>query len=387
MTVLNICYFDPLGKPVFTAVDTSRPPESMLTPEPPQPDPTRWTLVPDGTLVVDAFASMFGNAPRSPDGRRICLHKNINEQEWREVSGAMAFHLFDRSRYPGDVGWYLTSQWVSRPYWAADRFKSGDTLGYVGEIVEMKDGRRNRWTHTNTLYGLRDGGTCVQFDPRFPKQDYGPEKCYERQFSSPVHGARWELWYTPDTPAARALPWGDRSLDVLKQEVESGPPVPSPPQPYIECPRLSVDADPWASAPPPPDPPKEPKPMQLPTDTQMVNAMRRIHIEGYIGELQRAGGIFEAPDDSSEIYDPRAARRVIHIDDLSLSVWTGRYVHYFAQTTSGDPHEQAIRAVLTDLHNSDEARSKRGETTPQPPTGRVLGPITTAGRDFEVPNA
>jgi hypothetical protein len=356
-----------------------KPPDPK--PQPPTPDPDRWTLALDGTLVTDAFASMFGNAPRSPDGRRICLHKNVNEQEWREIHApsGTCFHLFDRSRYPGDVGWYLYSP-DENPLWAVNEFHSGDPVNFDGEIVEMKDGRRHRWTHTNTLYGLRDGGTCVQFDPRFPKQDYGPEKCYERQFSSPTHGARWELWYTPDTPAARALPWGDRSLDVLKQEVESGPPVPQPPKPYLECPRLSLDSDPWAK---PPAQKPEPKPMNLPNDAQMVNFMRRLHIEGYCGELRRRGGIFDAPNpDESQIRNPE--RDDEYIDDLSISVWTGRYVRYFAAVTAGDAHEIATRRVLSDLGNSDEARNKRGEPKPQPgPAFR--GQIGVSGDDFVVP--
>lgn len=139
--------------------------------------------------------------------------------------------------------------------------------------------------------------------------------------------------------------------------------------------------------PPDTDPPKEPETMQLPNDAQMLNAMRRIHIEGYCGELQRAGGIFEAPDPmASEIQDQRVERGVSLIDDYSLSVWTGRYVAYFAQTTSGDAHEQAIRAVLRDLHNSDEARQKRGEQpgTPPPPPN-FSGPIDVAGDEFVVP--
>jgi hypothetical protein len=102
--------------------------------------------------------------------------------------------------------------------------------------------------------------------------------------------------------------------------------------------------------------------------------MRRIHVEGYMGELMRAGGIFETPDDSSQIRDSRTTN--VKIDDYSLSVWTGRYVTYFTQQTT-DHHERAIRAVLTDLHNSDEARQKRGETTggggtvADPPSARL----------------
>jgi hypothetical protein len=150
-----------------------------------------------------------------------------------------------------------------------------------------------------------------------------------------------------------------------------------------------------APVPQPPDPPKEPESMPLPNDEQMVNAMRRIHIEGYMGELKRAGGIFETPDLSSEIFDPRPyadggevePENRDRIDDYSLSVWTGRYVRYFTEQTD-DHHERAIRAVLLDLHNSDEARQKRGEQPGpgQPPvTVTLRGPIGVSGRDFTTP--
>lgn len=131
---------------------------------------------------------------------------------------------------------------------------------------------------------------------------------------------------------------------------------------------------------------KEPDPMPempLPNDEQMVNAMRRIHIEGYMGELKRAGGIFETPDASSQIFDFRSGvvERNVRIDDFSLSVWTGRYVRYFSQQTD-DHHERAIRAVLRDLHNSDEARQKRGDTVPPTPSA-LVPPVTTDGMTFQ----
>jgi hypothetical protein len=128
---------------------------------------------------------------------------------------------------------------------------------------------------------------------------------------------------------------------------------------------------------------EEPDVMLLPNDEQMVNAMRRLHIEGYMGELMRAGGIFESPNpEASQIRDERPTAQGVVIDDFSLSVWTGRYVTYFTQQTD-DHHERAIRAVLTDLHNSDEARQKRGEQPVQPSAFR--GPISAEGRDFVAP--
>lgn len=141
---------------------------------------------------------------------------------------------------------------------------------------------------------------------------------------------------------------------------------------------------------PPPKPPQE-KPLMLPNDAQLVNAMRRIHVEGYHGELQRAGGIFEAPDPpASQIFDPRFPIGAHVIDDYSLSVWTGRYVGYFATYAgTGDRHEYAIRAVIQNLHDSDEARQKRGEhTPPSPPVTppSALVPLTIQGTTFRRPD-
>lgn len=110
---------------------------------------------------------------------------------------------------------------------------------------------------------------------------------------------------------------------------------------------------------PSPDPEPEPMPTRLPNDDQMRNAQARIHVEGFLGHLQRPGGIFDAPPGDSLITDPQ--RSDVRIDDRALSVWTGRYVRHFAAAPpSADPHETAIRRVLQDLYNSDEARQKRG---------------------------
>jgi hypothetical protein len=125
--------------------------------------------------------------------------------------------------------------------------------------------------------------------------------------------------------------------------------------------------------------------MSLPNDAQMLNAFRRIHIEGYRGELMRLGGIFETPDLSSDIYDPRVPDKGSRIDDYSLAVWSGRYTRYFVTAPAGqDRHEYAIRAVIADLHNSDEARAKRGETGPIPPDALV--PLTISGTTFRRPD-
>jgi hypothetical protein len=371
------------GPGVRVAFLTDPPDFREPVPEPPPED--HWAFVPDGTLVTDAFLSMFGDAPRSPDGKRICLHKNVNEQEWREVDAedGECYHLFDRSRYPGDVGWYLYHDW-ELPIWALDEFISGEGGTFEGEIVEMSDGRRNRWTHRMTWYGLKQGGICTQFDPRFPNQDYGPEKCYERFFNSPTHGARWELWYSPE--AARSLPWGDRSLDVLKQEVESGPPVPMPPQPYIECPRLSVSDDPWAE-PVTPEPPETGMTHddirryigQL-QDPPLFGAMQRFHNEVLPRDRPLEGAI--KSDAWTEGKDPDFWTGDVVTGGANAYLMRAMISEYLIACDNGRTPEQAIGDGYDAAKRSYDKAV--GNTQPITP-GAFRGPITREGRDFVAP--
>lgn len=393
---LRVAYFDPLGVPVYASVDTSQPAVSLA----PKPVEDRWALVPDGTVITHAMRALWGDTPsRSADGKRIYFAKNQPPQgEWRELAAdGTVYHLFDQSRGE-DVptgsrkGWYLTPRDCCK--WAKDTFTSGESFTVHGEKVEFDTGARVRWTHTITLYGLKAGGVMVRFDPRFPGM-YEPAG-YEHHYNRLDGGVRWEFLVTPKA-AQGVIPWGNPSMDVLRQEAEAQATPGQPTPAYVEAPRLSVDTDPWAK-PPAPKPPTEPAHMPLPNDSQMLNAMRRIHIEGYCGELKRFGGIFETPNNAaSQIVDPRSQTTTIDpnlwtvIDDYSLSIWTGRYVEKFATYTgTGDRHEYAIRWVLDALHNSDEAKQKRGETgtTPPPPVTqpgsfrRIAGGLRREGKHF-----
>jgi hypothetical protein len=385
MTRAHVAFLLPTGLLARAAVDLSAPPITLPLPpappvvEPPPVDPHRWDFVPDGTLVTGAIETLVGANPVQQDGI-ICQHKNtFPECEWRRVGGEMLLHWADASRFPGDRGWWIEPA----PIWCFDEFFSGDAVAtFNATLVDFHNNTTNRWTQCNTMRGIVGGGVCVQFDPRFPNQytdmslqgtDKWAPAGYEKQWTRHDGWSRWEYWVTPLT-AKGVIPWGDPSMDVMIDHAENGPQPPSAPLPFVPCPR------PLAAEPPPIE---EPDVMLLPNDEQMVNAMRRLHIEGYMGELMRAGGIFESPNpEASQIRDERPTAQGVVIDDFSLSVWTGRYVTYFTQQTD-DHHERAIRAVLTDLHNSDEARQKRGEQPVQPSAFR--GPISAEGRDFVAP--
>jgi hypothetical protein len=175
---------------------------------------------------------------------------------------------------------------------------------------------------------------------------------YEKYwYGTPEDGLlRWEYWRTKD----------DNSGDELVHSADAG------------FPKGPTSLTPLPSPRPPDD---EDEMTYYPNDVQMVNALGRIHVEGYLGHLQRARGIFDAPDpQQTDIHDP--TRDGVYIDDDSISVWIGRYFAYF-NTYTGD-HERAIRAVLNDIYWSDEAQQKRGAQGGEPPTS----PIQTAGRDF-----
>jgi hypothetical protein len=383
MTRAHLSYLLPSGELARAAVSLDAPriplplPPAPPVVEPPPVDPERWSFVPDGTLVTDAFTAMFGAAPStSPDGKRICLHKNINEQEWREIeAGTFCHHLFDRSRYPGDVGWYLYAP-DQEPLWAYDRFLSGQALLFDGEIVEMKDGRRNRWTHRNTLFGLKQGGTCVQFDPRFQNQDYGPDKCYERQFNRLDGGIRWELWYSPE--AARSLPWGDRSLDVLKQAVEAQAQPGQPTPAYIECPRLSVSDDPWATPKPPQEPSMTDDEIRRFTaaldDPLVFGALQRFHNEVLPRDrpadpvTTADGGVFNTADVVTGGAFAYFVRK--YVSEAIIAQGHGRT----AAQASGDGYDKAIAAYNAVVNPP---------VTPPPTAFR--GPISAEGRDFVAP--
>jgi hypothetical protein len=217
----------------------------FVAPRPPDPPVDRFAIAPDGTVVEDCSVALFGHHPSlkpdsTPDDLTICLHKNVNEQEWRQVLGRQdVFNIFDRSREVGDTGWYLEPFEACR--WAKLSFVSGESFSVVGERVEYPSGRRVPWQHTITLYALVHGGVCVKFDPRFPS-DYGRAKKYEFHYNAADGSIRFEEWFTP----APGEP------DVRLRQINGWKDPHAPAAPYIECPRPEPSE--------PPDPP-EPPPM------------------------------------------------------------------------------------------------------------------------------
>ncbi len=112
--------------------------------------------------------------------------------------------------------------------------------------------------------------------------------------------------------------------------------------------------------PPAPKPPAE-KPMILPGQAEFEDLMIFLHEVCYQGELKRVSGLYESPDpQNSRIRDPR--RPDVVMDNAAFR-WLGEYNVRFQNnlTTPGGPHEAAKREIRQLIHDSDEARRKRGE--------------------------
>jgi hypothetical protein len=268
--VLRVAWLTSDGSVADLLVDTSAP-RQPLNP---------FLLAPDGTVVENCFIDLFGHHPSvkpgsTPDDLTICLHKNIGEQEWRQVLGQQdVLNIFDRSRAGGDTGWWIDP--LEACFWAAVSFRSGQRFPaeadayFEGERVEHPSGARVPWRHTITLYALKHGGVAVRFDPRFPT-DYGPKKKYEVHFNATGGASRFEEWFTP----APGEP--DRLLRRLNGF--SDPHAPA--QPYIPCPR--------PEEPEPPDPPDPPEP------PMSVNAIPQDVTARSLQELRTFCWLYEWP--------------------------------------------------------------------------------------------
>jgi hypothetical protein len=388
---LHVAYLDPLGKPVYVAVEIDAPEQSMLKPEPPAPDPERWSFVPDGTLVTGAIELLIGTNP-SRQGDIICLHKNtFPECEWRRIvhdpMRDILLHWADASRVPGDPGWWIEPA----PMWAQDVFASGDSLKTENaQIIDLRPGvPPNRWRQTNTLYGVKGGGICVQFDPRFPGQytdmskqgtDQWAPAGYEKQWTLRDGSSRWMYVVTPLT-AKGVVPWGNDSMDIVIQEVESGPQPARDPLPFVPCPRpLSV--------PPQPEPPKEPEPMpekpsvrSIPRD-QIVAAADAI--DTYLMGNPRLG----LPDGLL----PRETNRatMAQVLDATCAYLIGEWVGFVvdAGPLPGDAEGWKQRREAGLHHTFHVIERERGETQPpvSQPSGPFRGPIGVSGDEFQVPS-
>lgn len=125
----------------------------------------------------------------------------------------------------------------------------------------------------------------------------------------------------------------------------------------------------------------------LPGQAEIEDLMIFLHEVCYQGELFRAGGLYESPDpQNSRIFDPRVDGRAVVMDNAAFR-WVGEYIQAFRAhlTTPGGPHEAAKAHIRRLIHDSDEARVKRGETTTPPPTGAIAGPLSADGRDIVTP--
>jgi hypothetical protein len=355
-----------------------------VPPAPEPPDPDRWSFVPDGTLVTGAIETLIGANPVR-QGEIICLHKNtFPECEWRRVDfdgivGELLLHWADASRFPGDRGWWIEPA----PTWCLDTFKSGEkAVTEHATLVDFHNSKTNRWRQTNTMYGIKGGGVCIQFDPRFPGQYTDMSKQgtaqwapagYEKQWTRNDGWSKWQYIVTPLT-AKGVIPWGDPSMDIVIQSVESGPQPPGAPLPFVPCPR-----------------PLEPVTPQPPETDMTHDDIRR-----YISELDDKT-LFGA----MERFHNEVLPRDRPMDSLILSaegsnMWTGDVV-------TGGANGYMMRSYISEyiIHrdmgrNKDQANgdgydkaiasyNKAVGITPPVTQAPFRGPISAEGRDFVAP--
>jgi hypothetical protein len=239
---IRVLAHDVAGDPIDIQQDLQAPRVALTRVVVPSAD--RYAFASDGTPVDNAFPLFFGQHP-SQAGADIYLPKNTPpEGEWRRVlQNGDILHTFDRSRRPGDPGWYLSP--LEGALYGKTRFRSGEVITYVGERVEADGSERVPWRHTLKLYALKHGGICYEIDPRFPG-DVGDEKLWERMYLLPDGRIRFEEWYTPATArGGRISTHDDREGDVRAREpIDDQRDLHAPAAAFVACPRPSEETRP-----------------------------------------------------------------------------------------------------------------------------------------------
>jgi hypothetical protein len=386
MTHVHIAYLLPNGLLARAAVSLDAPRIALPLPpappvvEPPPVDPERWTLVPDGTLVTGAIETLVGANPVQQDGI-ICLHKNtFPECEWRRAEGADLLHWADASRFPGDRGWWIEPA----PVWCFDEFLSGmSALTENATLVDFHNNTTNRWRQTNTMYGIVGGGVCVQFDPRFPGQytdmslqgtpQWAPAG-YEKQWTRHDGWSKWQYIVTPLT-AKGVIPWGDPSMDIVIQDVESGPQPPGAPLPFVPCPRpLTTE----------PEQPQEPdmtasdirRYVNELSDEYLFGAVKRFHDEVVLERDRPKDSIITAADGS---------------DMWTGDVTTGGANGYFVRSyiieylINRDVGKNSLDASVAGFEAAKRSYQQAVGIIPPVTQAPFRGPISAEGRDFVAP--
>ncbi len=365
---------------VLTSNDFEDGPIVLPTaPPPPRNRPEDFQIVPDGTRITDAIRTVLGANPVR-QGDLICIHKNIDQAEWRRVydNPKRITHWADASRFPGDPGWWTDPDLP----WLLDEFNSGVELAGTAQIVDLRPGvPPNRWTQKIRLHGLKGDGVLVDIDPRFPGMYTDLSKVgtpgytpvgYEKHYSLKNGGFRWEFIVTPTT-AKGVLPWGFRDMDVILQDGEIQPPdpntQPAPSLPFKPCPRPLTSTT-------------KPEPNQMttaeamaraayPAPSDIVEGAMQVFRANLLERDQLAGGLMSsgALRYFFQHYGPAMAARQVR-DGIpgSAEGW-------------GDYSWKAVQAAMA-VYDRDQ----KPTTQPHPPTPVAFsGPIGVAGRDFVTP--
>jgi hypothetical protein len=226
---LSVCYFDPLGRPVYVDLVLTQPLESMLKPAQPEPDPQPeplpdipWTTDPHG-VVEDIWPWLAPHfTALSPDGRVGFILKSdevsadgVTIGEWWDHDDHYIGHLEDASTghrlYQGKR--YYAHEWVAlgQPVpWASlplarNRFDDGARLWLPRRC---QTGQRFRYvTNIRWNNGYVQPNIPIEIRVEVGYGRYQGREARVRGFYIPGGNAE-ENWYGPADGWVRHIPAG-----------------------------------------------------------------------------------------------------------------------------------------------------------------------------------
>jgi hypothetical protein len=310
-------------------------------------------------VIEDTLPHVLGPYPAMARPDCATFIKSLTDAayaEWWSFDPSRIYHEFDRTRQPGDLGWYLEPL----PLWLPRRVQTGSTWAFEGEIVDLGGTPAPAGVHPFEFLARIDvaasgtlGGRPIAFvhtyDPRRREADStvrlkgGYEKFI---YGRPEDGLlRWEYWRTKD----------DNSGDELVHSADAGFPKGQTSLTPLPSPRPPDDED---------DMPGYPDLQPIPRD-QLLDTLDWLRFEVY------------TPSQEDERPGEHPFRLVPHpLDDEGIAAWlcdayesVGRYRYGLSHQAAKDYVYREIQKVVS-------------PPDPVPPPQVISAPIHVAARDF-----